>query len=403
MRPRVNLLGLNAFNFFIAGVQTGFGAFFAVYLASAGWDQGAIGLALSIGSIAGMASQVPGGALVDHIRRKWVACAGGLIAIGLSALVLALHPTLSPVWAAQILHSLGSVVLTPAIASLTLTLCGHGRFGERLGGNARYASLGSAAAALLFGVVAFHLSQQAVFFMTAAMTVPALAVLPLIRPGADECPDDHPALLPPSERTARPWHTFLELHLHTFAVCLVLFFVGNAAMLPIALNNLATHNRAVGLVTSAAVIVPQAVVALFSPWVGRAAHRFGRKPLLAVGFAALPLRGLLFALAPSAGPVVAFELLDGVSGAVLGVLTSLVAADLTVRTGYLNLAIGSFGLAAGLGATFSTTAAGWVADAFGLRVAFLALAGFGAMALVLLLAVMPETRPPEEEEVAASG
>ncbi len=164
-------------------------------------------------------------------------------------------------------------------------------------------------------------------------------------------------------------------------------------MLPVALNALAERSKAVGLATSASIIVPQAVVAVFSPFLGRAAESWGRKPLLILGFAALPLRGLLFATLPGPIPLVAYELLDGVSGAVMGIMISLIAADLTARTGYLNLAIGSFGLAASLGSTFSTTAAGWIADAFGLRAAFLGLAAAGGLALLIVLIFMPETRP----------
>jgi predicted MFS family arabinose efflux permease len=387
-------MGLNAFNFFTAGVQTGFGPFLSVYLTRAGWDQGEVGLALSIGTVAGVASQVPGGLLVDHIHHKRLACAGSLGTIGLSALILALRPGLVPVWGAQVLHALGSAVLTPAIAAMTLTLSGHSEFGERLGGNARYASLGNAAAAAALGAVAFHMSHRAVFFLTAVMTLPALAALLLIRRCAIEPDtDEHPALLHPHERSARPWHIFFELHLHTFALCVALFFLANAAMLPVALNALAERSEAVGLATSASIIVPQAVVALFSPFLGRAAQSWGRKPLLTVGFAALPLRGLLFATLPGPIPLVAIELLDGVSGAIMGIMMSLIAADLTQRTGYLNLAIGSFGLAASLGSTLSTTLAGWIADAFGLRLAFLALTAAGGLALFLVLAVMPESRP----------
>src|SRR5438552_6216319 len=54
---------LDWFNLFVANIQTGFGPFIAVYLASQRWTQTAIGLALSIGTIAAMASQVPAGAL----------------------------------------------------------------------------------------------------------------------------------------------------------------------------------------------------------------------------------------------------------------------------------------------------------------------------------------------------
>ncbi len=44
------------------------------------------------------------------------------------------------------------------------------------------------------------------------------------------------------------------------------------------------------------IIVPQAIVALAAPWVGRMAQRWGRRPFLLAGFAALAIRGLLFAV-----------------------------------------------------------------------------------------------------------
>ena len=87
------------------------------------------------------------------------------------------------------------------------------------------------------------------------------------------------------------------------------------------------------------------------------------------------------------------QVLDGLGGTVLGLMIPLIAADLTERTGYLNLAIGSFGLAAGLGATFGTTVAGWIADNFNPQVAFLALSVVGLTATGLLWVAMPETRP----------
>jgi MFS family permease len=102
---------------------------------------------------------------------------------------------------------------------------------------------------------------------------------------------------------------------------------------------------------------------------------------------------LLFALLPGPLPLAMFQALDGISAAVFGLMLPLIAADLTRRTGHLNLAIGWFGLASGLGATFSTVLAGWIADNFGTHVMFLFLAGAGATATALLVIAMPETRP----------
>ena len=293
--------------------------------------------------------------------------------------------------------------MAPGIAALTLSLCGHRAFGERVGNNARYASLGNAAAAALLGLVAYQMSRRTMFFLTAAMTAPALASLLLIGPGRIDARRDHPALLEPRERTARPWHVFFELHMHIFAVCVTLFTLANAAMLPIALNGLTARHGKAGLAATGSIIALQVVVVLFAPWIGRAAERWGRWPVLVAGFAALPVRGLLFATLPGAGALIGFELLDGVSAAVMGIMIPLIAADLTRKTGFLNLAIGSFGLAASLGATVSTTAAGWIAEKFGLSAAFLALAGAGAVALLFVLLIMPETRPAKASREASAS
>ena len=143
------------------------------------------------------------------------------------------------------------------------------------------------------------------------------------------------------ESEQRPWHIFRDPTLHIFAVCTVLFHFSNAAMLPLALNELSKRVGASGFVVSAAIIVPQVVVAACSPWAGRLAQSIGRKPVLLFGFAALPLRGLLFVASPDAIPLVVIQVLDGVSATVFGLIMPLIAADLTQRTGYLNLAIGA--------------------------------------------------------------
>jgi predicted MFS family arabinose efflux permease len=304
-------------------------------------------------------------------------------------------PTYGGVLMARLLHAFASCLLAPAIASLTLQLCGHDAFSERLGINGRYASVGSAFGAALLGFVATYLPQGAVFVVTTLLTIPALLTLVTFRTG-DHVVNDHPATHHPDERKKsehRPWHIIHEPALPIFAVCVMLFYLANAAMLPLALNELSKREGPSGLVVSAAIIVPQVVVAVCSPWIGRLAQSMGRKPILLLGFAALPLRGLLFVAAPDAIPLVAIQLLDGVSATVFGLTMPLIAADLTQRTGYLNLAMGSLLLAAGLGATASTTAAGWLADTFGAPVAFFGLALIGAAALLLAWRLMPETRP----------
>lgn len=385
---------LNSLNFFVAAAQTGFGPFVAVWLTRQGWDDGQIGIALSIGTGIALLGQVPGGMLVDAFPRKRPVTAIALGLLLVSALMLAVPATWPSIWGAQALHAIASVVIAPAIAAITLSICGHDGFSERLGINARWASVGNAAAGGLLGVVAYYSSEQEVFVATAMLVGPALLALMMMR-----LPDMPTAPPPPGVAAAttgepvRPSQIFHEPALHVFAFCAVLFHLSNAAMLPLALNALAQKTTETDFAVSATIIVPQIVVIAFAPLAGVMAQRFGRRPILLIGFLALPARAMLFATDPNPSMLVAIQALDGVSATVFGLMMPLIAADLTRKTGHLNLAIGSIGLAAGIGATISTTAAGLISDHFGLDTAFYALAGIGFLATAIVVLLMPETRP----------
>src|SRR5476649_805792 len=144
------------------------------------------------------------------------------------------------------------------------------------------------------------------------------------------------AIALPTDRDAAPWTIFRDPRMHIFAVCVVLFHLGNAALLPLALGALARRGEALGFLVPAAIIVPQFVVALASPWAGAMARHLGRRKVLLAGFVALPARALLFAFNPSPEAVGAIQLLDGVSATVLGLMPPLIAADLTRENGHLN-------------------------------------------------------------------
>src|SRR3954463_13517506 len=114
--------GLDWMNFFLADVQTGFGAFVAFYLADLGWAKDQVGLALTAGTLAGVVSQAPGGALVDAVRWKRGLAAIGIGMICAAALIFALVPTFLLVFLAAILHGLAGGIVTPAIAAISLGL-----------------------------------------------------------------------------------------------------------------------------------------------------------------------------------------------------------------------------------------------------------------------------------------
>ena len=373
-------------------MQTGFGPFVSVYLTAQGWTQVDIGLVLTARGLAGLALQMPGGAIVDAARSERAVAALAMIAISASALIIALWPMFPAVLGAQILHAAGSSVVSPALAAISLGLVGYAASGERFGRNARFAAIGNGLAAAGMGAVGYFWSNQAVFLVTAALIFPTLIALSQIR--SDEIAPVRAhggSVQGPSEAAA--FATLMTNRpLLTFAACVTVFQLANAAMLPLMASIVTMRSSAwATTLVAAAIVVPQLVVAAFSPSVGRWAQRWGRRPILLIGLAALPIRGLLFMVVVDPRLLVAVQLLDGICAAVFGVLVPLTIADITRGTGRFNLAQGIVGSGIGIGASLSTTLAGWMSDRLGSSVAFLGLACIGGAGLVLAALLMPET------------
>lgn len=388
--------GLDALNLFVANVQTGFGPFLAVYLTTQGWTQTSIGLALSVGTIAAMASQVPAGALVDAVRNKSRVAIFSIAAFTASALMFTVAPVPLFVYAGQILHAFSSCTLGPAIVALSLAVAGSAALPIRLGRNARWASIGNGAGAVLMGACGYWVSERAVFYLTALLTVPAIAALvPIARYTTGPPAAERRAPTRPAARQS-VGQVLGDRRLLTFAACAAMFTFANAAMLPLAAGAITRQaGDTASLLIAACIVLPQAIVALISPRVGSWAQERGRRFVLLLGFSILPLRGVLLAVTGDPLPVVAIQVLDGIAAACFGVMLPLIITDIASHSGRLNLALGFVGFAVGIGATLSTTIAGMIADRLGEPAAFLMLAATGFAALLLVRFGMPETRPPD--------
>ncbi len=392
-----SLRGLDWFVFFVADVQAGFGPFVAVYLTTQKWTQFDIGLVMTVAGLISLAGQVPGGALVDAARSERVVAGVAVAAIGCAALAYASLPIFLVVLAAASLQAAASCVLGPAIAAISLGLVGHAAIGERFGRNARFASIGAGLSAGVMGAFGYFFTAQSVFLVTAALMVPALLVLHRLVPEEIDPGRAHGSP-PPDARPPIDLKSLLQKKaLLIFGACMLLFHLANAAMLPLmgSVLTMRTSQWATVLI-GACLVGPQLVVALLSPWVGRQAERWGRRPLLIAGFAALPLRGLLFATVNDPYLLVAVQLLDGLTGAVLAVMVPLTIADLTRGTGRFNLTQGMVGTMTGIGASLSPTFAGFVSDTFGSNYAFLGLAAIAVLGFLAVTLLMPDTRPSSD-------
>jgi MFS family permease len=401
---RQSLRALDWFIFFLADVQTGFGPFIAVYLTTEKWTQGQIGLVLSIASVVGLLGQMPGGAIIDAAKSERLVAGLAVATIGCVALAYAAWPIFPVVLTAATLHAAASCVLGPAIAAISLGLVGPLAIGERLGRNARFASLGNGFAAALMGTCGYLLSSRSVFLVTAALAIPTLLALARLREHEIDVAHAHGAV--PREQVDAKSTSVVNLvcrrPLLIFASSLLLLQLANAAMLPLMAGVVtARSSQWATVLIAACIIVPQAIVALLSPSVGAKAQSWGRRPLLLIGFGALAARGLLFATVRDPYLLVMVQLFDGITASVFAVMVPLIVADVAFGSGHFNLAQGVVGTATGIGASLSNALAGFVSDTFGSEIAFLGLAAVAALGLAVVALLMPETRGTDGSNACA--
>jgi MFS family permease len=390
----ITLRGLDWLNFLLADVQTGVGPFLAIYLAGYGWNEERVGLALTVGGIAGIIAQTPAGALVDLVHRKRTLIAAGIGALAMGALLIALAPSFWSVMSAQVLIGATSSIFGPAICAISLGIVGHHLFDARQGRNQAFNSAGNVVAAIAMGVLGYFVSNRSIFFFVAFCTLPTLLALSRIR--ADEIDYERARGAKKGARDGKPLGAaalLKERPLLIFLVCAVMFHFANAAMLPLLGEMLAKgHGRTSMIFMSACVVTTQFVVALIASWSGRKAGIWGRKPLLLIAFGVLPIRAVLYTLTSNTVALVAIQILDGVGAGIFGVVSVLVIADLTQGTGRFNITLGAISTAVGIGAALSQTIAGTIVHHFSFDAGFLFLAAIAVAAFGILHFFMPETR-----------
>jgi MFS family permease len=133
------------------------------------------------------------------------------------------------------------------------------------------------------------------------------------------------------------------------------------------------------------------------------ADRWGRKPILLIGFAILPVRAALYTLSDNSAWLIGVQLLDGVGAGIFGAVTPLALADLMHGTGRYNIAQGAVATVQGIGASSSGLITGLIVDQLGYTAAFIEAATVAAIALAMLASLMPETALQRQSHLASQA
>ncbi|MET4293988.1 hypothetical protein ABIB06_005317 [Bradyrhizobium sp. LB8.2] len=370
---------LDAANFFLADVRDGLGPYLAVYLLTEQhWDEAHRPCHVDCddrrhrGADAGRctgrcnASQAAGDGRRHHHGDGRLA-------------VAAVVPNFLPVAISQSIAQAAAVVFPPAIAAVSLGIFGHAAFTRRIGRNETFNHAGASLVSIL--------------------AIPARAInhdlaRGLHAPDANEQPEHASGLS--VLLTCRP--------LLIFGICVLLFHLSNAAMLPLVGQKLALQDENMGTsLMSACIVAAQLVMVPFAMLVGAKADRWGHKRFFLAALLILPLRGALYTLSDNPFWLVGVQLLDGVGAGIFGAIFPVIVADLMRNTGRFNIAQGAVITAQSIGAALSTTLAGLVVVVAGYSAAFLILGAVAAIGAIICVVALPETRQFADGAPRAQG
>lgn len=391
---------LDLSSFFLADVRDGLGPYLSIYLITEhSLSPVSIGLILSIAGFASLTCQPLAGAFVDRTGRPRDAITLACILVTVSCLSVPFVEYVPLHCLLQAMSGAAAGVFAPAVAALTLGITGAGEgFSRRIGRNEMYNHVGNGSAALLAGVLSAWNGRSVFWLMAfnAFCSMICVRMLPRTTP-ATQTVTSGDKIDKAKDRKTSSLSLLSSSPLLVFAICLALFHLGNAAMLPLVGQKLASVYGAeyATMLTSCAVVGAQFVMAPVSRLVGAKTDTWGRRPLLLIGFAALPVRGLLLSLSSNMYYVLTVQLLDGLGVGIIDTILPLVVRDVvggTDKSSSFGASLGAIATVQGVGAVMSSSLAGGVVEYAGFDVAFRVL-GLVACAAWLLLAVkMPETK-----------
>lgn len=399
--PRIvsdrSLAALAVLNFFLADARDGLGPFLDAFLATRGWSSLSLGLIATVGGLIGLAATPLCGALVDGTTWKRALIAGPVVLVTAAALVTLLFPEPMVVWAGQIGTAVVGAVIGPALAGLTLGLVGERLFSQQIARNEFWNHGGNFASLFAVYVVISLFGQQGMVWLMVATAFGALAAIVAIDPARI----DHKVArgLVPDEGEPGPsgFDVLLKSRgLVLLALILMIFHFGNAPMSRLIAQQfsleLGTPFRTTAIITGISQL-SMVAVAVAAPFLIR---RFGLAATLAIGLAALPVRGLIAAGFEGFWTVYPVQILDGVGAGLLGIVTPVAVERMLKGTGRFNAGFAAVMTVQGIGASLSNVVAGWLVTTGGYALSHIVAAGIALLAFAVFLVWRKDIAPKAE-------
>lgn len=419
-------------SFFLGELGDGLNIFQGIYLVNIGWNEGAVGIALSLMGLTALIIQTYTGDIIDkttYDRRNILTIAALFTACSAMTVLFVREGNHDHmlIYVTKVVEGIASSFIGPCLAALTMATFGPDQFDSIMASNTLWGHIGSSISAVLAGATAYLLypNIKDCFFVIGFSAFTAIIFVqflpegdPLMGRGFHSAETksliDEEDSVPNAKNKARDIQAASYLSVlfepKTLILCSTGFFFhfANANVLLVLGELMSMSDNSGGdddandgegsrtaiPLTAGAILLAQVTMSVATVAGGTLTERgFGRKPLFLSGLLTLPIRCALIIYWKDAGStyLLLTQILDGLGGGFFGLLHPYLVADITFGTGRFNLIMGMTSASFGLGATLSNFFGQMVVEKFG-HVASLSgslLISFIPIAIFSLL--MPET------------
>jgi MFS family permease len=380
-------LAFSLVSFSLGELGDGLNIFQGVYLVGLGWNEGSVGIALSLMGLTALIVQTVAGDVVDKTsvdRRLFLSAASILTAVSALAILLVREGNTEHllIFTTKVVEGIASSFIGPCLGALTLASFGPRGFDVVMANNVFWGHVGSVVAAILAGVAA-HLLYPNVKYCFLVIAFSALtAVLfvmdipqgdPLMGRGfqgkyaldlkgnLEPIPEVDSRLenedysssegsAPEKEeetpQAASYWEVFSDPMTCVLSLTGFFFHFANANVLLVLGELMGGDNEdgsvkrsAIPLIAGAIVLAQLTMAAATVAGDRLTRSGVGRKPLFIAGLVTLPIRCALIVYFKEAGEaaLLSTQILDGIGAGLSSLLHPYLVADITFGTGRFNV------------------------------------------------------------------
>ena len=420
-------------SFSLGELGDGLNIFQGIYLVGIGWNEGSVGIALSLMGFTCLIVQTIAGDVIDKTqldRRVFLAIAALVTALSASAILMVREGNTDHmlIFISKIIEGVAGSFIGPCLAALTLASFGPMHFDAIMANNIFWAHLGAVSAAILAGSSAYILYPKIkysflVIGFSALLAVAFVQYLPQGDPQMGRgfkgkvamneqgrlesidtmsSPSDIGAAPKPApvQQASSYWEVFSDRKTSILCVTGFFFHFANANVL-LVLGELMGGDNEDGSPTrtalpliAGAIVLAQFTMALATIGCDKLTRRsVGRKPMFLVGLVTLPIRCALIIYWKDSGDgwLLSTQILDGLAGGICGLLHALLVADITFGTGRFNVVMGLTASCFGLGATLSNFIGQLVVEKMGHAASLSGSFILSLIPVVVFGIMMPET------------